>query len=86
MRILFSFLGAAASANADVSYFSTPPIAADPGITIQNLVLYSERQGNIKAILTLVKNPVGFVHTLPPTPEVITFISKEIFRTHDNRK
>ena len=53
----------------DVKFFEAPPADKDPGIYYYDMVLHTERQENIKAVLTKVNKPVGFVHTMPATAE-----------------
>ena len=53
----------------DVKFFDAPPADKDPGIYYYDMVLHTERQENIKAVLTKVNKPVGFVRTLPASKE-----------------
>ena len=62
--------------DADVQFFPAPPIAADPNVTLEHLVLSTKRQTHIKAFLATVASPVGFLHTLPPTSSGCTEMVK----------
>lgn len=53
----------------DVKFFDAPPADKDPGIYYYDMVLHTERQENIKAVLTKVNKPVGFVHAMPASTE-----------------
>jgi len=68
-------LVAAASA-VEMQYFDSPPVAADPNITVQHVVLSSERQGLINAVLSTIASPVGFVHPMPSMPDGCTGMTK----------
>jgi exopolysaccharide biosynthesis protein len=49
----------------DLIFVPAPPVASDPGINVKHLFLSTDRQEVIKAVLTTVTNPVGFVHPYP---------------------
>ena len=44
------------------TFYPVPPMASDPGITVEHLKLGSSRQAAIPAVLATVANPAGFVH------------------------
>ena len=49
----------------DAIFMKAPPINAMPGITTTDLVLSTERQPRVKALLSKIAYPVGFVHVFP---------------------
>jgi exopolysaccharide biosynthesis protein len=73
MSIIFILLVCAVSSFAavlsEVFFFSAPPKANDPNITYSDIILHTERQAIIKAVLAISTHPVGFVHAVTSDPE-----------------
>jgi exopolysaccharide biosynthesis protein len=63
LLVILTLLSAAVADNA--VYLKAPSKRDDPEITYKNLVLHTDRQANIKALLTTVKYPVGYAHVFP---------------------
>jgi exopolysaccharide biosynthesis protein len=64
--LLFLLLSAFVLCFSDtVIYQQAPPPSDDPGISYERLILHTERQANIRAVLTTIKSPVGHVHPFP---------------------
>ena len=62
MRYLI-FLALLCVISADNAVFTkAPPKSDNPGISTKNMVLSTERQPEVKALLSTIASPVGFVH------------------------
>ena len=46
-------------------FTKAPPKSDNPGISTKNMVLSTERQPEVKALLSTIASPVGFVHVFP---------------------
>ena len=65
MRYLI-FLALLCVISADNAVFTkAPPKSDNPGISTKNMVLSTERQPEVKALLSTIASPVGFVHVFP---------------------
>lgn len=49
----------------DAVFMKAPNRRDDPEVSYENKVLHTDRQSNIKAVLTTIKYPVGHVHVFP---------------------
>jgi N-acetylglucosamine-1-phosphodiester alpha-N-acetylglucosaminidase len=52
------------STTAEIYYYNAPPASEDPELVYKKMDLSTERQRNIKALLTTVGSPVNFLHVI----------------------
>jgi exopolysaccharide biosynthesis protein len=71
MLLLTLFFLIVATAYAQ-EFYDAPAVTSSPGISTKELDLHTDRQKNIKSFLTIVENPMGFMHVETATPEGCT--------------